>query len=290
METPSASIILLVVVAIIIISVLVYYIGFSSSSTPTFLSKSDVYTSSGYAAGKINPLTPNQSPMPVNPVNLLMITPAEAAQYLGENFTLSFYVTLTHQDGTPPNKYMPLIWIPGVGSLLVDMIGGHIYMVITSVFINPTNTASFATMIDLTGGESGKFFSKWHQIVLTVRGANVCVYVDGQAFSANCVVASNVTLSPPGAVYFLQGQGPIATVASVQAWPIALSAPFINANYTATSNPTTGAPTNLPPTSSVSMSDLGSALLGFACQTGLCPPPSTDTTLGPFTKINYEYS
>jgi hypothetical protein len=290
METPTASIILMIVIAIIIIGVLVYYFGFASSSAPTFLSKSDVYISLGYASGKINPLTPNQSPMPGNSANVLMVTPAEAVQYLGENFTLSFYVTLTHQDGNPPNQFMPLIWIPGVGSLVVDMTAGTLYMVITSVFFDPTNTAPLTNMINLSGAESGLFFSKWHQIVITVAGANVCVYVDGQSFSGNCVVASNITLSPPGAVYFLQGQGPIAEAASVQAWPTALSAPFINANWTATSDPTTGAPTNLPPTSSVSLSDLGSALVGLACQTGLCPPPSTDTTLGPFTKINYEYS
>ena len=105
----------------------------------------------------------------------------------------------------------------------------------------------------------------------------------------NCIPLANVTLASPTGVYFLQGQGPPATITSVQAWGNVLSQSVIAANYKNT-NDGTGTPINYQ-TGTITLSDLVNSLINLFCQTGLCPTSSSDnTTFGPFTQINYEYS
>jgi hypothetical protein len=100
---------------------------------------------------------------------------------------------------------------------------------------------------------------------------------------------TNVITTAPNGVYFLQGQGPPATVTSVQAWAKVISSTAITTNYTDT-NDGTGTPISYQ-TGTVTLSDIGNSLIDLFCKTGLCPTTSSDnTTFGPFTQINYEYS
>jgi hypothetical protein len=266
------STILFIVTIIVLLGVLYYY--YYVKKEPTNLLSSSTYTSSGIGNDVVKDVS--------------MMTPDEIKQFLGENFTLSYYITITNLGGGTPNQFVPLVWIAGVGALVVDMIAGTVYMIITSTPYDPSNTAPTVNTIILTNTDSGKFINKWNQVTLTVSGATVCVYLNGVQIG-NCITLPNVPLTAPTGVYFLQGRGPAATIASLQAWPTVLSFSDISIQYKNTSD-SIGAPIHVN-SAGVNLSDFGTALLSLFCQTGLCPPPSSsDVTLGPFTKINYEYS
>jgi hypothetical protein len=270
----SFAMVVVVAIVVIIILALIYYYMYYRNQKPANFFSSMVYTSGGIGNDMV--------------ANVPMMDPTDVSLYLGENFTLSYYVNINNLGGGTPNQYVPLIWIVGVGALVVDLVSGNVYIVITSAPVNPSNTAPSVNTILLSGTNAGLFVNKWNQITMTASGRTVCVYLNGNMVG-NCITLTNVTLASPTGVYFLQGQGPPSTVTSVQAWAKILSSSVIASNYTNTSD-SSGTPISYQ-TGIVTLSDLGNSLIDLFCQTGLCPSSSSDnTTFGPFTKINYEYS
>jgi hypothetical protein len=266
--------IVLVSVVVIILLALIYYYVYYKNQKPTSFLSSTAYTSGGIGNDTV--------------ANVAMMDPTNVHDYLGENFTLSFYLNINNLGGGNPNQYVPLVWIVGVGTLVVDLVSGNVYMVIASAPVDPSNTAPSVNTILLSGTNAGLFVNKWNQITLTLTGTTACAYLNGNMVG-NCISLTNVTLASPTGVYFLQGQGPPATITSVQAWSKILSSSAIASNYTNT-NDGTGIPINYQ-TATVTLSDLGNSLVNIFCQTGLCPSSGSDsTTFGPFTQINYEYS
>jgi hypothetical protein len=270
----SFAMVVIVAIVVIILAVLIYYYFYYRTQKPTSFLSSIVYTSGGIGNDTV--------------ANVPMMDPTDVSTYLGENFTLSFYLNINNLGGGTPNQYVPLIWIVGVGALVVDLVSGNVYMVITSAPVDPSNTAPSVNTILLTGTNAGLFINKWNQITLTITGTTACAYLNGNMVG-NCISLINVMNTSPSGVYFLQGQGPPSTVTSVQAWAKILSSSAIASNYTNTSD-STGIPTNYQ-TPGVTLSDLENSIIDLFCQTGLCPSSGSDnTTFGPFTKINYEYS
>ena len=161
-------------------------------------------------------------------------------------------------------------------------------MVVISAPYDSNNPAPVTQTVVLAAPNTGTFFNKWNQITLTVSGANVCVYLDGN-MKGNCITMPNVSLASPTGIYFLQGQGISATVTSLQAFPYVMTASDILNNHTATAD-SSGNPINVQ-VPGVTFATLGTSIVNLFCKTGLCPSGTTgDVTLGPFTQINYEYS
>lgn len=268
----SFSSILLVAAILTAIGLVVYYFAYYRTQDPGYLLDSTVYSTTG-----------------TDPVaSVTMMTPEKINKYLGENFTLSWYVTMTNIGGGTPGKFTPLIWVAGVGAFVVDMTSGAVSMVVMSAPYDTNNPAPSTQTVVLANANAGTFFNKWHQITLTITGANVCVYMDGSMIG-NCITMPNVSLASPTGLYFLEGQGIAATVTSLQAFPYVMTGNAISNNYTATSD-TSGNPTNIQ-VPGITWSTLGTSIIKIFCQTGLCPSgTSSDVTLGPFTQINYEYS
>lgn len=268
----SFSSILLIAVILTAIGLVVYYFAYYRTQDPGYLLDSTVYTST-----ETDTIT-----------NVTMMTPVQINKYLGENFTLSWYVIMTNIGGGTPGKFTPLIWVAGVGAFVVDMTSGAVSMVVMSAPYDPTTPVPSTQTVVLANANAGTFFNKWHQITLTITGANVCVYMDGN-MQGNCITMPNVSLAAPTGLYFLQGQGLAATVTSLQAFPYVMTASDISNNYTATSD-SSGNPINVR-VPGVTWSTLGTSIINLFCKTGLCPSgTSSDVTLGPFTQINYEYS
>jgi len=265
------------IIAIIVV-VVYYYIRSKQTSAPSSLLNSKVYTTGGKGDDSAT--------------NIPMITPEEANTFLTENFTLSYYITITNLGGGTPDKngqaMAPLIWIQGVGALVVDMISGNVYMIITSAPYDPTNPVPSTQIILLNGTNAGLFVNKWNQVTLTIGGSNACVYLNGNMIG-NCISLANVSYTSPSGVYFLKGQGPAAVISSLQIFPTVLSSANIAINYKQTSD-TSRSPINYEK-ADVTLSDIQNTIISLFCQTGLCPSNgSDDVTFGPFIKINYEYS
>ena len=244
----SFAIILVVAIVTIIIVTILYYFFYYRNLKPSSFLTSTVYTTGGLGNDTI--------------ANVPMMTPTDVSQFLGENFTLSYYINMNNIGGGIINKYVPLVWIVGVGALVVDLNGGDVYMVITSAPIDPSNDAPSVNTIKLSDTNSGLFLNKWNQLTLTISGINACVYLNGNMIG-NCIPLANVTLASPTGVYFLQGQGPPATITSVQAWGNVLSQSVIAANYKNT-NDGTGTPINYQ-TGTITLSDLVNSLINLFC-------------------------
>jgi len=268
----SFSSILLIAVILTAIGLVVYYFAYYRTQEPGYLLDSTVYSTTGNDGME----------------SATMMTPVQINKYMGENFTLSWYVTMTNTGGGTPGRFTPLLWIVGVGAFVVDMTTGAVSMVVTSAPYDPSNPAPKTQTAVLAEANAGTFFNKWNQITLTITGANVCVYMNGNMVGS-CITMPNVTLAAPTGVYFLKGQGIAASVTSLQAFPYVMTASDISNNYTATSD-SSGNPINVQ-VPGVTWSTLGTSIVNLVCQTGLCPSgTSSDVTLGPFTEINYEYS
>lgn len=285
-STTSFSSILLVAILIVVICLVVYYFAYYRAQDPGYLLDSTVYTTTGAGTD-----TTAQVPM---------MTPLQITKYLGENCTLSWYIYIVADTGggagaigSATKKFQPLLSILGVGALVINMATGEVYIVVTSYPYESSDTAPATNQILLTdtgvtGNNPISFLSGFNQITLTISGATVCVYVNGKR-KGNCITMSNVSLTSPTGVYFLKGQGPAATITSLQAFPYVMTASDISNNYTATSdsskNPIN---VNVP---GVTFATLGTSIINLFCKTGLCPSGTNgDVTLGPFTQINYEYS
>jgi hypothetical protein len=275
-QSLSFSSLLMIAIVIIVVIAIIYYFAYYRNIPPTNLLSSEVYTTIGIGD---------------TVANVPMMTPDQITSYLGENFTLSFYITLNTVGITNTNKFQPIVWIVGVGALVVDVVTGTMYIVVTSTPYDASNTAPTVNTITLPT-PPGFFVNSWHQITLVVTGAKVCVYIDGKTnkftIGTNCVTLPNVPLGSPTGVYFLQGQGPGSTITSLQAYPTPLSTNDVLTNYKGTSD-SYGNPTNYK-SAGVTLSDLGNTLITLFCKTGLCPPPASDIRLGPFTEINYQYA
>jgi len=273
MET-SFSTILLVATILTVIGALVYYFAYYRTQDPGYLLDSTFYSTTG-----------NE-----DIANISMMTPVQINKYMGENFTLSWYVTMTNIGGGIAGKFTPLLWIAGVGAFVVDMNTGAVSMVVISAPYDTNNPGPSIQTVVLAQPKTGTFFDKWNQVTLTVSGAKVCVYLDGNMIG-NCITMPNVTLAAPTGIYFLQGQGISARVTSLQAFPYVMSASDILNNHTATCvSDGSNTPINMQ-VPSISWSTLGTSIVNFFCQTGLCPSgTASEVGLGPFTQINYEYS
>jgi hypothetical protein len=287
----------LVAIILAAIGLVVYYFAYYRTQDPGYLLDSTFYSTKGAGIDTI--------------AYVPMMTPTQITKYLGENFTLSWYLNIDPNTGSGPTvtggtslpaNYKPLLWIAGIGALVIDMTTGSVYMVVTSYPFDSSNPVPTTSTIQLsspgstsnsttgttTESTAVSFLSGYNQITLTVAGANVCVYVNGN-MKGNCITMPNVSFALPSGVYFLQGFGPVAKITSLQAYPYVMSASNISNNYTATSD-SSGNPINvqLP---GVTFATLGTSILDMFCKTGLCPSGTTgDVTLGPFTQINYEYS
>jgi hypothetical protein len=265
---------LLITLIIVITGLLIYYFAYYRNQKPTTYTDPMVYRSLGMG---IETAT-----------NVPMMTPEQIKQFVGENFTISMFIKITNLGGSTPNKLVPFVWIVGVGALVVDMTSGRVYVVITSAPVDAIIKAPTSNIILVNGTNAGQFVNKWNQVSLTIGGSSACVYLNGNMVG-NCISLTNVPVTAPSGVYFLKGQGPPMVITSFQAWIKPLSAAEIVTNYTNTAD-SDGSPVNTQSTGA-SFSDMGTTLVSLFCQTGLCPPPvSNDVRLGPFTKINYEYS
>jgi len=281
------QLILLIAIVVIIIGLLIYYFAYYRNSKPTSAMNFAQYVSLG-KGNDTNAMVP-------------MLTNEQVHDFLGENFTLSYYIQVTNLESNVAvpdndgNAVVPIVWIVGVGALAIDMIKGTVNMVFTSAFYDPANPVQSVQTVPLninTTNEinSGLFINKWTQVTLTMNGTNACIYLNSPSVpqTQTCVSLKNVTVAAPAGVYFLQGQGPAVKVASIQAWPRILSPSAISTNYTNTSS-NDGIPSNLPTTS---FSDILKSIRTSVCKvTGVCPSLNdNDTTLGPFSQINYEYA
>ena len=271
--------VLFIGVILAIVGILLYYFLYYKKQAPTNAFNTATYTSLGKGQDTI--------------AMVPMLTTEQVNKYLAENFTLSYYINVTNLDSgsaikdSNGNAFAPIVWIVGVGGLLMDMINGSVTMIFTSTFYDSANPVPAIQTVTLAESGSGLFLNKWNQITLTMNGTLVCIYINGVQ-SQQCISLQNVPLSSPTGVYFLQGQGPAVTVTSLQAWPLSIPSVSITANYNATS--ANGIPTNLPVTS---FADIGQSIVKSFCNgTGICPSSAntTDVTLGPFTQINYEYA
>jgi len=271
-QSTSISTLVLIALVFVVIGLVVYYFAYYRTQDPGYLLDTTVYSTSGNDTVATVP----------------MMTPVQINKYLGENFTLSWYVTITNIGGGTPGKFTPLMWVAGVGAFVVDMTSGAVSMVVTSAPYDTNHPAPSTQTVVLAGANAGTFFGKWNQVTLTVTGANVCIYLDG-SMQGTMITMPNVSLASPTGVYFLQGQGIAATITSLQAFPYVMTASDISNNHTATSD-SSGNPINVN-VPGVTWTNLGTTIISMFCKTGLCPSgTSSDVTLGPFTQINYEYS
>jgi len=271
-----------------IVGILLYYFLYYRKQAPINAFNAETYSSLGKGQDTV--------------AMVPMLTTEQINKYMAENFTLSFYMKVSGSGSgsaikdSSGNAFAPIVWIVGVGGLLVDMNNGSVNMIFTSTFYDSANPVPKIQTLELAESGSGLFLDKWVQVTLTMNGTLACIYLDGGQSDdktnkeklQQCISLQNVPLSRPTGVYFLQGQGPIVKVTSVQAWPISIPPDSIKANYTATS--VNKIPTNLPVTS---FADIGQSLVkSFCTGTGLCPSNANnaDVTLGPFTQINYEYA
>jgi hypothetical protein len=287
-QPTNFSTIVLVAVIVLIVLLVIYYFAYYRNKDPGYLLSSNSYTTTG--AGNQDIAT------------IPMMSPVEIGKYLGENFTLSMYVIITGNTGSGPvttakgvaNKnFEPIVWINGVGALVADMTTGDLYMVVTSTAYEPSDTAPTVNQIKLSnsgnnGNTAVNFLNAWNQITITVSGATVYVYVNGNK-KGDSMQMTNVTISAPMGIYFLQGYGPATTVASLQAYPYVMNGTEVEYNYTNTSDGSKN-PINVQ-IPGVTFAAIGRSIVNLFCKTGLCPSGTTsDVTLGPFTQINYEYS
>jgi len=274
--------VLFIGIIVIIVGILLYYFLYYRTQDPTNAFNTAAYTSKGKGNDTV--------------ANVPILTNEQVKKYLAENFTLSFYMNVTNLNSgafTPDkdgNAFAPILWIVGVGGLVMNVTNGKMNMVFTSSFYDPANPVPAVQTVPLSKVESGLFVGGWKQVTLTMNGTLACIHLDG--VQSECINLQNVPISAPTGVYFLQGQGPAVAVTSIQAWPISIQSASIKANYFATSSGPTESgrtPTNLPVTS---FYDIGQSIVNNFCKgTGLCPPTTDNSVvLPPFTQINYEYA
>ena len=274
MESISTTQMIIMLIVLALIGYCLYYY-FSRKSTPSYADNPVLFVTGGRGAD-----TPAYKPL---------LTQDQVTQYLADNFTISFFLEIDHLSSSPvPNatSTQPIVWIVGVGAVLVNVNTGATSVAMTTYPVDQINAGTQQNVIQVNTATPASFVGKWNQITLTVSGSQACVYLNGKIVNS-CMTLSNVVFSAPTGLYFLQGLGPAARVCMIQAWPRVQTPADIQTNYTNNVD-SNGSPQYAQ--AGISMTDLLNSMTDLFCQTGLCPSADTGVVLGPFQQITYEYA
>ena len=223
------------------------------------------------------------------PAYVPLLTQDQVTRSFADNFTLSLFLKVDHLNTSPvpdTTSTQPIVWIVGVGAVLVNVNTGAISLALTTYPVDQINAGTQQNVIQINTATPASFVGKWNQITLTVSGSQACVYLNGKIVNS-CITLSNVTFSAPTGLYFLQGLGPAARVCLIQAWPKVQPPSDITTDYT-TNTDSNGSPQY--DQAGVGATDMLNSIIDFICQSGMCPTSDPGVVLGPFQQINYEYA
>jgi len=209
-----------------------------------------------------------------------IFTQKDVETTLGNNFTLSFFVYMEDVNrerisiGGPEGdfRFKPLIYILGVGDVLIDPIHqvGHLR-------IKPLNPEGLvSTNFD------NVMVSRWNQITITMEGRSVDIYLNG-AIVTSTLLDNLPSLKPLGVL--LEKSPDFAGQAGLfQSWPRRLSEQEIIRNYKRNTD-TRGKP--LIPDIGPSIMDIFKNMGKGLCDIGFC---GFRFRTGPMEYVDYEFA
>jgi len=236
---------ILIVVAILVVGALIYWWFKSQDVTKTVLGP---YVLNGTA-------TANSTDT--------IFSQADVESVLGNNFTLSFFVYMDDVNreripiGGPEGefRFKPLVYILGVGDLLIDPIHQ-----VGRLRIKPLNP-ELATSVDI----DNFMIARWNQVTITMEGRSVDIYLNG-AIVTSTLLENLPSLKPLGVL--LEKSPDFAGQAGLfQAWPRRLTEQEIVRNYKRNTD-TRGKP--LIPDGGPSVFDILRDMVKGLCGLGFC--------------------
>jgi len=211
------------------------------------------------------------------PIQLIDV--ATTLKRFTNNFTFSTYVYIS--DTTKPlmvGQQAPnvLITIRGAGTIAVDA-----QQHTAQIALEPTNPPGQRNPLSTV--VVPQFMpAKWNQLLFTVEGRTVDVYLNGALVSSTLL--DNVPLAAPTEIVLHVQPGFDGQVGYVQAWPQRLTLPEVIANYKKTSD-YKGKPAI--PDSPFKWMELFTLMEQGFCKVGICLGDSAAN--GPLQYIQYQY-
>lgn len=199
---------------------------------------------------------------------------------LGNNFTLGFFVYMADVNrerisvGGPSGdfRFKPLVYILGVGDVLIDPIHQ-----VGQLRIKPVNPEGKATInIDKI------MAARWNQIVITMEGRSIDVYLNGNIM--NSVLLDNLPNLKPLGVLLEKSPDFAGQAGLFQSWPRRLSEQEIMRNYKRNTD-TRGKP--LIPDEAPSILDIFRDMGKALCELGFC---GFRFRTGPMEYVDYEFA
>lgn len=195
------------------------------------------------------------------------------------NFTFGVYIYIS--DVTKPlfvgrPTPIPLILIPGAGTITINS-----QQSLAQIALEPTNSPGQTNPTSIV--TVPQFMAaRWNQLVFTVEGRTVDVYLNGILVSSTLL--DNVPLARPTVVNLNVQPGFDGQLGYTQAWPRRLTMAEILANYKRTSD-YKGKP-NIPDVP-FDWSGLLKTLQGGFCSIGICVSDSSNDN--PLQFIDYAF-
>lgn len=205
---------------------------------------------------------------------------------LGNNFTMGSFVYMNdvNTERIPfagPSgdfRFKPFLYILGVGDILLDPIHQ-----IARVRIKPLTKTALIQPDAITNIDIDNFMiARWNQLVVTVEGRTVDVYVNGAL--AKSTILDNLPILNPAGLLLETSPDFSGQAGLFQAWPYRLKESEIATNYKRNTD-TRGKP--LIPDSSYSFLQMFKDLGDSICKKGFC---DFHFATNPLKYVDYEYA
>jgi hypothetical protein len=229
-------------------------------------------------------LTPPVSNAPSAESIVTVFNQGQVDNHLGNNFTFGFFVYMddVNRERIPfagadnEFRFRPFIHLLGVGDIMLDPIHQRAHIRIKPLTKDLASTPHSVVTID------NVMISRWNQIVITMEGRTVDVYLNG-ALAKSTLLENLPILSPSGVL--LETSPDFAGQAGlIQAWPRRLTESQVIRNYKRNVD-SRGKPAI--PDKGPHWSDLFKATLSSLCDAGFC---GFRVSVGPTDYIDYEFA
>jgi hypothetical protein len=215
-----------------------------------------------------------------------VIDSAQLMKQMGNNFTLSTFIYMDEVNreripiGGPAGdfRFKPLIYILGVGTIVVDpihQIAKIVLQPLTDKAINPTNSPVVINIDNFV-------IARWNQLTLCVEGRSADVYLNGKLIKS--ALMTNVPLLQPVGLLLETIPDFSGQAALFQVWPRRLTAPEVMRNYKQNTDLRGRPPI---PEKTVRWSDVWDKFKGQLCKVGFC---GFKYDVGPLQYVEYDFA
>ena len=225
-----------------------------------------------------------------NTANVPVFTQAQINRSLKNNFTLGFFIYMDKINteripfaGPKGDKYRcfkPLVKIQGFGEFILNPVHQTAQLrttpLVPAVFNKTFNTPPQVDLENILN-------DRWNQIVISVEGRSIDLYVNGQ--HATAMLLENLTWSIPTGVFLETSPDFWGQAGFIQAWPRRLTESEILKNYQRHTDQR-GRP-HIP--DKVVYRNIWDQMAQLLCRAGICPDSRYQKTNG-LEYIDYEYA